>query len=402
MKKWSSFAAIAILCLALVIGIACGGGEEEEEGVKKLKIGWGLPFTGAFGAVIGLPARYTGDMAIEKIGEFEVAGERYVWDIIWEENWGTIAGGTSSTMKFLYEHDVDFIAHATSDAGWAAASICEEAGIILIEVGGADVTMYTPDRPHCFQTSANFMQHYGTFFHWLTEEHPEVRRVVATHDETDMGMAMHNYLKGSCEYYGLALKSEIVPLGMVEYMTIASKLMTYDPDLVVGGTSLFNAMWDFGYEGLCVSSFWTTAAGAEIYWDKAVGHLLIFDPHPFGGIWPEVETFGAEFEDRRGMEWTPAAFWLYEILYVFTDVLQQAGTVDDADKIIETMEMGTFDSPIGPVYYGGEVLNGINHILVWPGPIYEVAGEYEYQVIKVYTPEEAEAIMNEIYVYGAK
>jgi hypothetical protein len=37
-KKWLSVAAIVALCLALVIGVACGGGEEEE-GVKEVKFG---------------------------------------------------------------------------------------------------------------------------------------------------------------------------------------------------------------------------------------------------------------------------------------------------------------------------------------------------------------------------
>jgi len=74
--------------------------------------------------------------------------------------------------------------------------------------------------------------------------------------------------------------------------------------------------------------------------------------------------------------------------------------VDDVDKIIETMETGTFDSLVGPIRYGGEALNGIGHLAIWPSPIYEVVGENEYEVLALYTPEETEAIVNK--VHGAE
>ena len=120
-------------------------------------------------------------------------------------------------------------------------------------------------------------------------------------------------------------------------------------------------------------------------------------PIPIGGIWPEAEALGAEFEDRSGVDLTPAAFWALNVMYVITDALRQAGTVDDMDTIIETMETGAFESLVGPLSYGGEALNGIGHMAIWPSPIYEVVGDHEYQVIDVYSPEETEAIINEVY-----
>lgn len=78
----------------------------------------------------------------------------------------------------------------------------------------------------------------------------------------------------------------------------------------------------------------------------------------------------------------------------------KAGTVDDVDKIIQTLEMGSFDCLTGSLSYGGEVINGIGHVAIWPSPIYEVVGEHEYRVRAVYTPEETEVILHE--VFGSK
>ena len=84
-------------------------------------------------------------------------------------------------------------------------------------------------------------------------------------------------------------------------------------------------------------------------------------------------------------------------LYIWTDILKQAGTVDDTDKIVETMESSTFESLLGPMYYGGRAVNGVGHIGVWPVPIFEIVGESEYRLLTVYTPEESEALLNEVF-----
>ena len=56
MKRWLSVAVITFLCLALVIGIACGG-EEQEQGIKEVKLGWGEALSGVLGAVVGIPGK---------------------------------------------------------------------------------------------------------------------------------------------------------------------------------------------------------------------------------------------------------------------------------------------------------------------------------------------------------
>jgi hypothetical protein len=80
-----------------------------------------------------------------------------------------------------------------------------------------------------------------------------------------------------------------------------------------------------------------------------------------------------------------------------TRVLEQAGTVDDVDKIIETMETESFDTLVGPIGYGLEELNGIGHLAIYPTPIMQVVGEEQYELLAYYTPEETEAIAVEVF-----
>jgi hypothetical protein len=84
------------------------------------------------------------------------------------------------------------------------------------------------------------------------------------------------------------------------------------------------------------------------------------------------------------------------VMQALTGILQGAGTVDDLGRIMETIESGaSFDSMMGPVYFGGKAFVGVDHLLMWPQAIWEVVGDHQYKQLAYYTPEEAEAIASE-------
>jgi hypothetical protein len=172
--------------------------------------------------------------------------------------------------------------------------------------------------------------------------------------------------------------------------------MMLDPDLVIGSTQILDIMWDMGYEGLAALSnpITSQATVEEAGWDDCKG-LMMFYPEWFGAeeVWPEAVALGTEYEARFGVEMVTNAFAASMVLYGVTGALQLAGTVDDTDKIMEAVQSRTtFDSMVGPVYFGGEDFVGVNCLLVWPVAIWEVVGEREYELVDYYTPEEAEAI----------
>ena len=401
MRKWLSAAAVVVLCLALVIGVACGGGgeeEEEEAGVKELKWGIGIPLTGSTGAAVGIAADHAFHLGAEKIGVFTVAGEQYRWKLIVEDNFWTVAGGTSSAMKFLYEYDVDFMHQAGADPGISAQRICEEVGMIL-DIAAASREHFGPDKPHCFQVAASWSLHAGVFLHWVTENYPEVRRVALSMTDDVTGQSVADAFTEAAEYYGLEVVKEMTPSGTLEYSYVATALMRRNPDLVVCGASTIALMRDQGYEGLASIWYPTTADAEQQGWDKLQG-VLLWVPFPYGEWrekYPEAAALVDEFEERWGFEMHPAAFWASNVVYVLTGALQAAGTVDDTERIIESMESGVlYHTSMGDLGYGGEAIDGVGHMIVWPTPIVEIRGE-GHHVIAEYTPDESEEIASRVY-----
>jgi ABC-type branched-subunit amino acid transport system substrate-binding protein len=90
------------------------------------------------------------------------------------------------------------------------------------------------------------------------------------------------------------------------------------------------------------------------------------------------------------------AYYAATIMQVLTEAVKKAGTVDDVDKIIAVLETETFDTMAGPLKYGGEGLDGVGHMLLWPATVAEIR-DHSYHVIAEFTPEEAEALAVEAY-----
>jgi branched-chain amino acid transport system substrate-binding protein len=395
-KKWLPLTAIVVLCLALVIGVACGGGEEEEEGVKEVKFGFGLPLSGIYGAALGIPAKQGLELAIEKIGEFTVAGERYKWNLIFEDNGWDSEGGVASATKLIFEDGVNIMTQTGGDPALAAQTICEESGVILF-TAGVTLDAFGPDKPHTFQGQAQAMPNTAALFKHVSEAHPEVKTVSMIFEDTVTGHAAGEAAATAAEYYGIEwLDPEYYPPGTTEFYPIATKMASKNPDLCYMDTRVLGPMRELGWEGIPFFMLWGSRMGESVGWDNVQGYL-IYLPVPLGEVLTEsLREMTAEYQQRFGSEFTQTSLYCVMQLYFLTDALKKAGTVDDVDQIIATLETETFDTPAGPVKFGLEQVDGIGHILIMPCWIGEIRGE-EYHVVFELSTDEAEALTLEIF-----
>jgi len=398
MKRRLSLVGIVVLCLALVIGAACGGEgeEEEEEGVSEIKIGFGVPLTGITGAIIGIPGRNAFDLTAENIGVFEVGGKQYRWDPIFEDNRASGEGGMSSTQKFIFEYRVDFVHQIGGASAVASQALCEGSGILL-DMGTTTFQAFGPNHPYSIQTGPCIQQILGTFYHWLAQEHPEVEKIVVGASDSPIATAYSEAFDSEMhEYYGFEQEIVWIPEAQVEMLPIATAIKAKHPDCVITYATVLDALWDMGYDGLSVINgpIMDLSGFEQAGWDDCEG-LIIFFPewYPAEEVWPEAVAFAEQYEVEYGTECGTVAFWASMVLQTLTGALQEAGTVGDVDKIMEAIESGVqFDSMMGPVYFGGEAFVGVNYMLMWPQAIWEVVGDRQYKQLAYYTPEEAEAI----------
>jgi ABC-type branched-subunit amino acid transport system substrate-binding protein len=394
--KASKVVIFALLAILLLSTLACGGGGEgDDDGVTEVKIGLGLPLSGLMGAYVGVPAKQSYDLMADRIDVFEVGGKQYRWKLIFEDNEGaSAAGGMASTTKLIYTNNVDFVLQSGA-AAVASQDLCESSAVIM-DMGTAPFEAFGSERPYAIQTGPCLTVLVAAFYDWLAEEHPEVERIVVVSLDDPFTIAYAEAFESNMhEYFGFECEIIRTPLGAEPY-PVATTAMTKDPDLVIAAPAVIDIMRDMGYEGLGAQYGPLLEQGLleQAGWDDCKG-LLFFFPEWFGAeeLWPEAVACAKEYESRYSVEMGTGAYAACMTLLPLTGALQQAGTVDDTEKIMEVLQSRTtFDTMVGPVYYGGEGFVGTNCLLMWPVAIWEVVGERDYELLEYYTPEEAEAI----------
>ena len=405
MKKWFSVAATVVLCLALMVGVACGGGDGDgdEEEVKEVKWGIGAPLKGIYGKFLGIPAKQGFELAADSIGEFTVDGQRYKWNLIFEDNGWDAQGGTASATKFISEGGVNIMTQLGGDAGMAAQTICEESGVLFFTT---DVPLEAlgPDKPHTFAGSPCVYTSVATMMKYISETYPEAKTGAGISEDTSTGHMIMEAIDIAGEYYGIEwLDTEYFPPVTTEFYPMATKIADLNPDIGYIDTRQIGAMREMGWEGVSFYSVYTTDAAGYCSWDDIQGHLIFF-PHPHGeGLPQALKEIAAEYQERYSEQFTFMSFYYIIQLYMLTDALQQAGTVDDVDQIIATLEAETFDTPLGTVKFGLSEIDGIGHQLLtptWTGEIRgtgDVVKGDEFHWAFDLSLEEAEALALEIF-----
>jgi len=108
----------------------------------------GAAATGIYGAVF-LPAKQALELANEHIGEFTVAGEKYKWDLIFEDNGWDSEGGVASAIKLIFDNGVNFMFQIGGDPALAAQTVCEQSEVVLF-TSSIPLDAFGPEKPHTF------------------------------------------------------------------------------------------------------------------------------------------------------------------------------------------------------------------------------------------------------------
>jgi len=396
MKKWLPVVAIVVLSLAMLVGVACGGGEDEEGEVKEVKFGIGAPLSGIMGAILGVPTQQGFELASDYIGEFTVAGESYKWNLIFEDNKWSSQGGVASTTKLIMEDGVKFVTHIGGDSAMSAQALCEESEVILF-ASGIPVDAFGPDNPHTFQPAVAAPPPAAALFKYVSETYPEVKTAAAASDDSATSHMLVEAAETAAKYFGLEwLGAEYFPPGTTELYPLATKMMSKNPDICFTWINVIEPMREMGWEGISCFAQWATSYGESQGWENMEGHLHYY-PAPYGEGLPEaVDEIAAEYEQQYGVEFDQMAFQCVVHLYYMTDALIKAGTVDDVDQIIATLETEDLDSLVGPIRFGLEGIDGIGHQFMMPYSVGEIRGGEYYRVFEM-SIDEGETLVNEIW-----
>ena len=370
MKRSRLFVIIAsVLLLPVIAFCLIAAGEKEEKaapakGAKVFHFGNMVALTGNMAALC-VPASKGVELAVEEVnaaGGLLVGGEKYMIELhTYDGRWDPkteVAGA----IKLVNEGCK--IIHWMGGAGIAAQAHTEPAKVIMAGWGfpwewvreGIKYTFIWDNTGSCMMLYPNLIGGPGadTLF-------TNVSTVALLTENSVMAISIRDKMKPALEAKGInVIFDEVVEMGTTDYSTTIAKIKKLDPDLVVSNQfsadsiNFYPQAAGVGYTPwvLNMDAIISRSAEAKRLAGSAangiVEYMFAVPPGEDAPDWlfeglgvdkAKLDHFSKVFPERFGMEnFTLASVAGYSFANAMFFHLQQAGTVEDMDAVVASLE----------------------------------------------------------------
>lgn len=383
-RRFARVLLIALLpILPLLTGLGCGaddddaappvvgtdeGSEAGEAGV--ITLGIMAPLSGA-GASYGLPQQFTYQTfadAFNKEGGIEIAGKRYRVELaLVDSQWDpTII--RSGTERLVNQEKVRFVSVNGEPHSPIVIPVTEKSDIVVLD-WSANKELLQPPNDLVFNYFMNPNVLGVQWFNTIKRLEPQVKTLYHVAIDLQFGRNNVNWAKEAAQEVGLTnLGETFYQSATVDFAPVLASAVRANPDMIalsdVPGSigSIVKTLRQLGYEGVIGSSSigQSLEDGLEAGGEDLEGYYQAERfAYPYSA---ELEQFKANYEGVSGGEWSTVAVDFWFQAQHFFEALQQAGTIDDVDKIREALETTTITDPFvegsPSIGMGGDQLYG--------------------------------------------
>lgn len=352
-------------------------------GAKTLKIGAIFALTGP--AAPGIKDNMQGVQVaaewINKKGGITIGGQRYLLEIIPEDNKSSPEGTIAAANKLVFKDGVKFIVGPV--VPWlsiAMTPITEKAKVLRCKVNGTGTPAeMNPDLHYTFSTFIE-VQYISSTYGYFTESYPQVKKIAITGPDEPGGQIFLKLSKKEAERRGLEVVfAEPYPFGTEDFYPILTKALAQKPDAFELGVGV--APW---YAGIIKQArelrfngpmFAPSATGDIYFVQKLVGkdsaHDIFFlDPDlKSPDTPPMIKEIRRRVLDKYGAEITSGHGFGWEALRCMIQAIKAAQSLDP-NVVAGTWEkMKSIETLYGKGEMGGMKDFGINHVVMKPRPI---------------------------------
>jgi len=335
-------------------------------------------------------------------GGLKIGADTYQVDVIVEDSKASPETSTTSAKKLVYSDGATFVfGEIWENCAQAIYDVTSKAPnkvlnvLMWINIPGhpADVS---PNKPLLVRFSPSLDDVDVADYQWVFQNYPNAKTVVITGPANYADIIKSSIPK--IEKLGVkVLGVELWPVEyyqLAEFVPVSTKVVAYKPDIVhiwctgMVGNQL-KAIRDLGFKGPVIDD---CPLGAEVI-------VRIAGEAATDMICNGVDAYHptdlmAEVRDRwlakyKGEEWVSDSTMAWDNLWVLTQVMQKAKSVDP-EKVaaaVETMTTpGSLQTTFGPSCIGGLERFGVNRVLVRPIPMVSIMNG-QTKVLEYYLPK---------------
>jgi branched-chain amino acid transport system substrate-binding protein len=343
-----------------------------------IKFGISTPLSGP-AAPWGIPHKNATELIFDEVnaqGGLDVGGKKYKLEVVAYDHKYVIAEGVATVNRLIAKDGVKYI----SILGGAVAKANEEA---INESGSLGLTLAYAEGLVSPKNSLTFQcfpapPETTTFWKWIREKHPEIKRVASIAPNDDTGWWSVKVETAYVQKLGYdVVAKEYFERVMTDFNPILLRLLAQKPDAIsvmaspAGSVGLIvKQARELGFKGRFValhqidSSVVANIAGRENTEGMWV-HGYVQTPLP-----DKLKSWQQRYTKKFG-EWNATSIDFTNPAFAFVASVRKAQSLDPK-KIGEAMRTIEFDNLWGKAHFGGKDYYGIGQQIIYPMPFSEV------------------------------
>jgi len=387
--------------VALVVGsLILTGNALPAAAAKTLKIGVIHSLSG-LGSEVEIIMRNGAVLCKEWINEkggITIKGEKYLIDLIVEDQKGVVDGAVAAATKLVERDRVKFIVgQVVPDVIIAAASVTEPAKVLRsLAWGGGIPGTLNQDTPYTFRPNLAGAEVIPVNYDYLLDTYPNVKTIALTNPDEPGGQFFMMVAQKEAKKRGLKVVADDFrdAQEQQDFYPVLTKILAAKPDAVDLGTGFpipisleLKQVRELGFKGPVFScapvELYTIMdiAGKAFAYDFFNGSLDIESPD----VPPMIKKLQKRWEAKYKSRFIFEAYQGWDELWCLVQAIEAAQSLDPTDVKTAWENMKSIETSYGTGHMGGLKTYGINHLVVRPCPITAFV-KGKVKLIKWYTP----------------
>jgi ABC-type branched-subunit amino acid transport system substrate-binding protein len=379
MKKWYSISSILVVVVVMLVGVfaACGAkpAQPVSTGPITIKLGVCEPLSGP-AASYGKLTQEVNPVFLEVFNRegFKIGNQTYHFEEVVADDQGTSEGGAAAAKKLVYEDGCKIIYGHWGANFKAIQNVTNPAKVIFFTMSQGDAMPgpggFDPKTMPYVVLYPAAHEAVTAYLYGIVDADPNYKRIGIVDSELRKTLGWEA-LDKEMDANGVRYFHQFYSPNTVDYVPYITKCAEagcdylYTPD-VAASWAVAKQRWELGYKDMKVCS--TVPISSVDTWIKLAGYDAVQGYIAgWGAIWevkdrPLDEKKIAMFKEtmqlmteRTGKPYVYTGWTSYGPTQVFilSQAMQKAGTVDDNDAIMNAIRGGTFDLPTGSYTFCG-------------------------------------------------
>jgi branched-chain amino acid transport system substrate-binding protein len=390
MKKWYTWTC-TLLVAALVV-LAVGSGQATAENV--IKFGISTPLSGP-AAPWGIPHMQATKLIFDEINEqggIDIGGKKYTLEVIAYDHKYVIAEGVATVNRLINRDEVQFISILGGAVVKANEDAVNEAGIVNLPLAYAE-GLVSPDNPMTFHSFPSPPE-TSTFWKWIKEHHPEIKRIATIAPNDDTGWWSIKVEVNYAKELGYEIVSEeFFERTLTDFNPVLLRILANQPDIIsvnaapAGSVGLIiKQARELGFKGRFIHIGQVdTSVVAKIAGEASVEgmwvHGFVQTPLP-----ESVKSWQERYTKKYG-EWNATSIDFVNPAFAFVAAVKKAQSLDPK-KVAAALSTVEFDNLWGKAHFGGKSYYGIGNQIVYAMPFSEVKNGQATKIVQLNPPHQ--------------